>query len=54
MIGRTPSHPKGRYRVSLQLMKFLNEQYCVTSMDFFFIMLMDVTLGSADKIIKRN
>ena len=32
-VGRAPSHPKGRYRVSLQFMKYLNKQYGVTGMN---------------------
>ena len=31
--GRSPSHPKGIYRVSLQLMKFLSQQYGVTDIN---------------------
>ena len=30
-VGCSPSHPKARYRVSLQLVKYLNKQYGVTS-----------------------
>ena len=32
-VGRAPSHPKGRDHLSLSFMKFLNEQYGVTSMN---------------------
>ena len=32
-VGRSPSHPKEIYRVSLQLMKFLSQQYGVTDIN---------------------
>ncbi|CAF4037043.1 unnamed protein product [Rotaria sp. Silwood1] len=32
-VGRSPSHPKGIYRASLQLMKFLNQQYGATGIN---------------------